>query len=101
MARYLQNAHYTADKIKSLELKYPGIMQDALIYDTIMSGLKSMPRVQGTIKRNYMEEVIRQTGAGSDVRIATEEVASTRGDNSTYTSYKVEQVPKNAFGVEE
>lgn len=62
MAAYLEKAKFSTMLINKLEAKFPGIANDPQLYDLLHSGLRAMPRVQGTVKENYVRRVMQEVG---------------------------------------
>lgn len=62
MAAYLDKARFSTQLAKQLDAKYPGILNDPQLFDFLHSGVRAMPRVQGTVKERYVAQVIRETG---------------------------------------
>lgn len=62
MAAYLEKARFSTQLAKQLDAKYPGIINDPQLFDFLHSGMRAMPRVQGTVKERYVAQVIKETG---------------------------------------
>lgn len=60
MAAYIEKIKYAMPIVEGLEAKYPGIKDDPRLYDLVYTGLRAMPRVQTTVKQNYVRELINK-----------------------------------------
>jgi len=63
MAAYIEKARFSTQLAKQLDAKYPGILNDPQLYDFLHSGMRAMPRVQGTVKERYVAQVLKETNS--------------------------------------